>query len=349
MWSNGGVGESGARLFSFTVRQWRQIPRVLAISALLGALVGLGLRESSVPLVRPLLIGALAGLLVATLLMVLRQVVWNSRLVLLRFGWFTLVNLVLNAAVIVVALQLASLPFGGFEEGVAVRVFVGAAVIAAGITGWFTVDRLLGAGVLFGLLTGRYHQPRREERVFLFADVADSTTIAQELGDLRYHSFLNRLFTEMGPDVERYGGTVHRYVGDEIVITWTAPAGIADAACLRCALAILDTVRDSDTRFRDLFGVAPRLRVALHAGQVVAGEISGLKREIVFSGDTVNTAARIEGVASEIDQDLVISDDLLRQLEVPNEIEIQPLGSFRLKGRAATTDLFAASRSPVGS
>ena len=81
----------------------------------------------------------------------------------------------------------------------------------------------------------------------------------------------------------------------------------------------------------------------------MAGEISGLKREIVFSGDTVNTAARIEAVASQIDRSLVLSDDLLDRLEVPSEVEVQPLGSFQLAGRSASTELFAANRRSVRS
>ncbi len=335
-------------MFSFTVRQRREIAQALVISTLLGAVIGsLVFRPPGAPVLRSLLQGALTGLLVATLLIALTHAIWNSRLVRMRFGVFTVVNLVLHAAVIVIALQLATLPFSGFEAELDVGAFVAASAIAVGFTVWFTLDRLLGAGVLYGLLTGRYHQPRHEERVFLFADVVGSTPLAQSLGDLRYHSFLNRLFTEIGPAIERYRGSVHRYVGDEIMVTWTVPSGTEDATCLRCALAILDTATEAGPRFDKEFGVSPRLRIALHAGEVVAGEISGLKREIVFSGDTVNTAARIEAVASQIDRSLVLSDDLLDRLEVPREIEVQPLGSFQLAGRSATTELFAANRRSV--
>ena len=223
-------------------------------------------------------------------------------------------------------------------------IIVSGVVVVVVFTMFATVDRFLGAGTLSGLLSGRYHHPLYEDRILLFADLADSTPLAQQLGDLRYHSFLNAVFTEIGPTVDRFEGAVHRYIGDEMIITWPTTVGLDEASCLHCALTILDVLEAAEHHFVEEYGRAPRLRIALHSGEVVAGEITGQKREIVYSGDTINTTARIQGVASSTDRNLVISSELLEQLNLPGDIEAETLGEFQLKGRQEASELFAVSR-----
>jgi hypothetical protein len=53
------------------------------------------------------------------------------------------------------------------------------------------VNKLLGHNALLLFMTGKYHQPVEEERIFMFLDLNRSTTIAEHLGNIRYHHFLN--------------------------------------------------------------------------------------------------------------------------------------------------------------
>lgn len=82
------------------------------------------------------------------------------------------------------------------------------------------VRTLVGGRVLMNFLLGRYHRPLREQRVFLFLDVADSTRLSEELGDLRVQSLIGRFFFDIARPIAEHGGETHRYVGDEIVVTW---------------------------------------------------------------------------------------------------------------------------------
>ena len=327
------------RVFRFTANQWRQILRGVGVSAVIGAGVGVFVGRSTSPAMGALR-GAFIGALAPMLIVVAREWLYHSRLARLPFAPFTVVNLACNALAIALAVVIASLPFPGLPD-VVVPAFVAGSVLSVVFTAWYTVDRLLGAGVLAGLLTGRYHTPRYEDRVFLFADLAGSTPLAQRLGGLRYHNLLNELFEEVGPVVDRFGGSVHSYVGDEVIVTWPAERGIPNAVCLRCALEMLEVVANEAARFEAEFGAAPRLRIAMHGGEVVAGEVAGLKRQVVFSGDTINTVARIEAVAGETDRSLVISRELLARLEMPSNLRVEPLGSYQLKGRDAPTELVA--------
>jgi adenylate cyclase len=330
--------DEGAAVFQFTPQEWRTVLRTGLTVAIVSAGVSTVVWAGDQPRYVAPVYGFTVGLIAFGFVVTVREWVWNSRLVELRFGVFSLINLTLNAVALGSAILLTSTLFG--IPG-ATRPYVIGALIAVGFTVWMTIDRFFGRGTLVALLTGRYHHPRYENRVFLFADLADSTPLALSLGDLRYHSLLNQVCREAGRRAERYGGSIHRYLGDEMIITWPWDAGTNDAACLCCGIAILESLQDSEEKFVEEYGTAPRLRIALHGGEVVAGEIAGVKREIVFSGDAINTTARIQSVASQLDRSLVISRQLLVATGLPDHLQSEELGSYQLKGRAELTELLA--------
>src|SRR3546814_1515333 len=69
-------------------------------------------------------------------------------------------------------------------------------------------------------MRGRYHQPRRENRLFVFFDMRGSTAIAERIGDVAFHRLLNRFFIDLTEAVLPWHGIVHKYVGDEMIVTW---------------------------------------------------------------------------------------------------------------------------------
>jgi adenylate cyclase len=327
-------------------RERRELSAVVAISGAIGALVGVVVAGD---VVRGLLQGALSGVLVSLAARGVGQLVESSGLHRWPFGAYLLTGSLLTALAIVGAIAVATIPWA-LTAGVGdLRSYVlplaVAAVASLAFTAWFSLDRLLGGDVLVGLLTGRYHHPRVEERIFLFADLSGSTALAERLGELRFHDLLNRLWNDVSGPVQRHGGTVHRYIGDEIEVTWTLERGRAE--CLPCARAITDTMAEAGPAYRRAFGTEARLRLALHAGPVVAGELGALKREIAYSGDTLNTTARIEGVAKELGRDIVVSGDLLGLTGIPEGLLAEPLGRRRLRGKEREVELFAIE--PVGS
>jgi adenylate cyclase len=314
---------------------------VLGISSLAGAVVGLAVTGGTT---RGLLQGALSGVLISLFVTAGRAAVAMRRPSRWRFGSYVGVSALVMATAICVGLAAASLPWLLTEGAPSWRTyvipFVAALVVSIGFTWWFVLDRLLGGGVLAGLITGRYHHPFREERIFLFADLQDSTAQAEALGELRYHAFLNRAFADAGQAVARYGGLIYQYVGDQMVVTWTLSRGLRNWDCLLCAFAISHALASSRDDYEHEFGTTPRFRFAIHCGPVVSGEMGGLRREIVFSGDTLNTVARIEEVAKETNRRLVVSEDLLRQAPLPPELTAESLGKQTLRGKGHPLELF---------
>jgi adenylate cyclase len=206
------------------------------------------------------------------------------------------------------------------------------------------LGRLLGPRILVSLLTGRYHQPREEQRIVLFMDLRGSTQAAEKLGDKQFHRFLNRVFWDVTDPVLEAGGEIYRYVGDEIIVTWPAGRGATHAACIACVFAVEDALARRRKQYLDEFGTEPRLRSALHAGPLIVGEMGDVKREIVMLGDTMNTAARIEGICRTMQKDYIASAPVLELASLPAGVRAQSLGAVALRGKESGIELFALTR-----
>jgi adenylate cyclase len=218
-------------------------------------------------------------------------------------------------------------------------------LLALLINAIFLARGLMGSRTLLAFLTGRYHRPRLEDRLVMFLDLRGSTGIAERLGDLMYHRFLNRLVADVSEPVTEAAGDIYRYVGDEIIVTWSLGRRNAAGRALPCLLAIEDTLARRHVDYRTAFGVAPQMRAALHAGPVVSGEIGQMRREIVILGDTMNAAARIEDMCRQTGRDFIASAAALRAAgPLPAALRADPLGAIRLRGKEGEIELFALTR-----
>jgi adenylate cyclase len=208
------------------------------------------------------------------------------------------------------------------------------------------MGRLVGGRTLRDIVLGRYHRPRSEERFFLFVDVVGSTGIAERLGALSMHRFLSRVFSLAADPVADQHGEIYQYVGDEMVVTWTAEAGRIRARPVACFFAIEDALAEAVQGFERDFGVMPGLRGALHAGPIVTGEVGESKREIVFHGDVMNAAARLEQAARELGHQLLASGEARSLLLNVERFGFRDLGPLALRGRAAPVQVFVVTREP---
>jgi adenylate cyclase len=202
----------------------------------------------------------------------------------------------------------------------------------------FVVNQLLGPGVLFNFLIGRYRQPRREERLFLFLDICHSTTIAEQIGDLKFHAYLDDFFRMVGRAARDCGGEVHDYIGDEVIVTWSLDENAVGALDFFPVLAHRLAARQGT--FHRTYGHEVAFRASLHLGPVVAGEVGEVKRKIAFLGDTVNTAARLEQLARTSGVNLLASRPVLDRLRLPPEMEAISLGLLHVRGKAQPMEVF---------
>lgn len=210
----------------------------------------------------------------------------------------------------------------------------------------FEMGGLLGFGTLKNILTGRYVQPRRERRLLLLIDLKDSTGHAERLGAVSFHELLNAFFGDIADAALECGAEIHKYVGDEAILTWSLDGHRADGDRLFCPFIAQDLITASGARYRARFGALPEFRAALHCGEIVAGEIGHVRREIAYVGDALNVAARLLEAAKARSRDVLVSADLLDMMALPPDLRAEPLPTLEIRGRTAPLEIFALSRRP---
>ena len=215
-------------------------------------------------------------------------------------------------------------------------------ILSLGFNLFYGVNDLLGPGVLFNFVAGRYRRPRVEDRVLLFIDMEASTGIAERLGETGFLDFLNRFVADVTDAIVAQRGAIHKYVGDEIIVTWPLAAGLTDGRCVRaCFDALRRLDQRADVYIRD-FGLRANFRAALHCGPVVIGELGTIKMEIAFLGDTMNTAARLQQACRDTGQRVLISAALAELLTIlPPGIALRSIGRLSLRGKESDTEVYA--------
>jgi adenylate cyclase len=201
------------------------------------------------------------------------------------------------------------------------------------------ITNIIGPRAFRNFITGRYHSPVEENRFVLFVDIAGSTGLAERLGGVGIHRFLDRTFRLLTLAVVDYRGEVLGYVGDEVIVTWPERGGAVDCRPLRCFVAMRDELTAVKGRFEREFGAVPRIRGSLHFGPVIVGEIGDVKRAIVFNGDVMNTAARLEELSRNVDGGFLASRAAMERFATAPPFAVRDLGRLPIRGRADGIDV----------
>jgi adenylate cyclase len=201
------------------------------------------------------------------------------------------------------------------------------------------IANIIGPRAFLNFITGRYHSPVEENRFVLFVDIAGSTGLAERLGGIAIHRLLDRTFRLLTLAVVDYRGEVLNYVGDEVIVTWRERDGAVDCRPLRCFVAMRDELSLASSQFEREFGTVPRIRGSLHFGPVIVGEIGDVKRAIVFNGDVMNTAARLEELSRTVDGGFLASRTAMARFNSAPPFAIRDLGRLPIRGRVDGIDV----------
>jgi adenylate cyclase len=172
----------------------------------------------------------------------------------------------------------------------------------------------------------------REQRVgVLFADIVGFTSIAESLSPTQVIAFLREFHGRVAQTVFAFDGTLDKFIGDSVMVTFGTPAsGREDATrTLACCHAIAETVRTWSEE-RRASGLAPiRVGIGAHYGPVVLGDIGDERRlEFAVLGDTVNVASRLEGLTRELGCTILASDDLVQAVQAERQAVDRLLEGF---------------------
>ncbi|MBL7859012.1 MAG: hypothetical protein JNM57_15075 [Cyclobacteriaceae bacterium] len=175
-------------------------------------------------------------------------------------------------------------------------------------------SRKMGPGELFNFIIGKYHKPKREHRIFLTIDLQNSTGIAENLGELKYHEFLKRYFYDLTYSIAANQGQIYRYVGDQIMISWLLSVGLKNNHALQCFFNAQEFMIAHENFYVQHFGIAPKFRGVLDMGEVLTAEIGLDKQQTVFYGDVMHRMPAIEKICKDKQQDILLSEYLAAPL-----------------------------------
>jgi adenylate cyclase len=175
----------------------------------------------------------------------------------------------------------------------------------------------------------------------MFLDLADSTRIAERLGNLRFHALLADVFARLSVIVTDWGGDVHRYAGDGLIATWPLGTPADNARAVGCLHQCAEALRRARHAMERSYGASPGFRAGIHCGALVIGEIGGFRREISYLGEAMNTAARLEQACRETGRMVVASKAFIDECELPERDRAVSLGRRALRGKAEPMELFA--------
>ncbi len=248
-------------------------------------------------------------------------------------------------------LQMDIPPEAGGSKWQWFRLYLGSVAFVRGYVVWIVVVLLTllglivydkyGPGTLGKLLVGKYFRPKAEERVFMFLDLRSSTEIAEKLGETQYFRLLRDVIQDVTTPILTSKGEIYQYVGDEIIVSWTPAVAQQNANCLICFFSIRDAIRNKSEYYLRKYGLIPEYKAGLHYGNVIAGEIGVVKRDITYTGDVLNTTSRIQSKCNELGVDILLSKHLLDFLKLrPGKYEPQMIGAVTLRGKSRDEMLY---------
>ena len=217
-----------------------------------------------------------------------------------------------------VRLEVANAHLGRyFSPGVVARISGGA-------------DDLLGVG------------GRTQDVAVMFCDIRDFTTITENLPPTEVVDFLSQYHTRMVDVIFTHGGTIDKFIGDAIMVTFGTPDPGDDdpERAVRAGLAMNAALADLNAERERLDADPIRHGIGIHYGSVTAGNIGTEDRlEYTVIGDTVNVASRIQDACKTTGETFLISGSVAERL--PPDIEVRPLAEQQVKGRRAPVQLYA--------
>jgi adenylate cyclase len=196
-------------------------------------------------------------------------------------------------------------------------------------------------------------QPRKTEITVMFTDVRGFTTISERLDAQDLALLLNDYLTAMTRIVFDCGGTLDKYIGDAVMAFWGAPIEEPSHAVNAChaALEMLERLAEMQRRWESEGKPRLEIGVGLNSGVASVGNMgSELRYGYTAMGDTVNLAARLEGLNKEYRTRLLVSESTYQGARSDSDLLFRELDLIRVKGKLLPVTIYelAGSRERLG-
>ena len=199
------------------------------------------------------------------------------------------------------------------------------------------IHLILGDNFFMDYILGNFRGPTKEDRIFMFLDLKDSTSIAEKIGDIKFYELLNDCYTLLGTVATHRKAEILKYVGDEAILSWSSkPEGNAQK-CISLFYDFKSLLQEQENFFTEKYGFKPLFTAAAHHGPVISAYLGSVKKQKDYSGDVMNTTARIEGLTDKYNAELLISENLYIKIE---PIEAERIEGVTLKGKALPITIY---------
>ncbi|MBF0278872.1 MAG: hypothetical protein HQM13_13815 [SAR324 cluster bacterium] len=174
------------------------------------------------------------------------------------------------------------------------------------------------------------------EMTVLFSDIRDFTSISEALSPQETFEFVNAYLNQVGPVIRQHKGFIDKYIGDAVMALFDS----ADNA-VNAAVSLLEQV-DHFNRERAKQGKPPiRIGIGLNTGKLMLGTIGEQNRmESTVISDSVNLAARIEGMTKMYGAAMLISENTFHALEEHSAYEIRIIDKVTVKGKSEPVTVY---------
>lgn len=245
--------------------------------------------------------------------------------------------------VFIVLMESGDMTLWKFLTNPPIIIFYGYVILVDSLIGIFRqISLMLGSGNMKKMIKGEFYKPREEKRIFMFLDLKSSTTIAEELGHIKFSRFLQDCFDDLAV-VMQNKAEIYQYVGDEAVLTWEQKTGITNCNCLKAFYNFKDRLKMRSHHYESTYGCLPVFKAGLNIGEVTVAEVGKYKKEIAYHGDTINTAARIQSKCNEFESELLISKELKEALGSSFNYVSKHMGEIPLKGKSIDISIFSVN------
>jgi adenylate cyclase len=210
--------------------------------------------------------------------------------------------------------------------------------------------RTFSTYVSSGILDAIYKNPDAlqlgggyKDVTILFSDIRSFTTMTESMDSVALVQQLNEYFTEMVGCINKYNGTLHKFIGDAIMAVWgdVAYAGsTVDAGqALRAAIDMREALKVLNARWRSEGRPEFHMGIGINHGKVVVGNIGAPQRmEFTVIGDSVNLASRLEGLTKKFGTEIMVGESVY---DLTHErFAFRSLAKVQVVGKTQPTKIF---------
>ncbi len=180
-----------------------------------------------------------------------------------------------------------------------------------------------------------------KDLAIMFTDIESFTTISEKLSPLELTTQLSKYFDEMSTIIGKSQGTVDKYIGDAIMAFWGAPIDIENSVekAVATAIEMQEKLSQMNSDWEKEGKAQFKTRIGVHYGKTLVGNIGGDKRmNYTIIGDSVNVAARLEGINKQYSTNIMVSS-IVYDL-VNDKYDFRYVDDVELKGKTSKTKIY---------